>query len=165
MRYLLDANTYIQAKNQYYGIDICPAYWDWLDLQFEQSIIASVDMIGRELKDGADELAEWAKARPNHFIKNDDDATQKIFAQIVQTVMAGDYNPGNRDNFLAKADPWVIAKAKTIGATVVTNEAFVDVNARKVKVPNICKQFNVPCMNTFQFLRELKARFILGAHH
>ncbi|MFS2059288.1 DUF4411 family protein [Kosakonia cowanii] len=27
MRYLLDANTYIQAKNQYYGMDICPAYW------------------------------------------------------------------------------------------------------------------------------------------
>ncbi|HDG1674842.1 TPA: DUF4411 family protein [Kluyvera cryocrescens] len=27
MRYLLDANTYIQAKNQYYGMDICPAYY------------------------------------------------------------------------------------------------------------------------------------------
>lgn len=163
MRYLLDANTYIQAKNQYYGIDICPAYWDWLDLQFEQGMIASVDMIGRELKDGDDELAEWAKARPDHFIKNDDAETQKVFAQVVQSVMAGDYNPGNRDNFLAKADPWVIAKAKSIGATVVTNEAFVDTNARKVKVPNICKQFDVPCLNTFQFLRELKAKFVLSS--
>lgn len=58
MRYLLDANTYIQAKNQYYGMDICPAYWQWLDLQCEKGIIGSVDMIAQELKDGKDELAK-----------------------------------------------------------------------------------------------------------
>jgi hypothetical protein len=163
MRYLLDANTYIQAKNQYYGMDICPAYWDWLDIQFQQGTIASVDMIGRELKDGNDELAEWAKARPGHFIKNDDISTQQIFAEVVQAVMAGDYNAGNRDNFLAKADPWIIAKAKSIGAAVVTHESFVAPNTKKVKVPNICQQFGVPCINTFQFLRELDARFVLGS--
>ncbi|WP_081763821.1 MULTISPECIES: DUF4411 family protein [Nitrincola] len=28
MKYLLDSNTYIQAKNQYYGMDFCPGYWD-----------------------------------------------------------------------------------------------------------------------------------------
>lgn len=163
MRYLLDSNTYIQAKNQYYGMDICPAYWDWLDMQFQQGIIASVDMIGRELKEGNDELAEWAKARPDHFIKNDDAETQDVFSNLVQAVMVGDYNPGNRDNFLAKADPWIIAKAKAIGATVVTHEAIVAPNTKKVKVPNICQQFDVPCLNTFQFLRELNARFVLAA--
>ncbi|MFT4272507.1 MAG: DUF4411 family protein [Pantoea sp.] len=162
MRYLLDANTYIQAKNQYYGMDICPAYWHWLDLQNEKGIIGSVDMIGRELKDGNDDLADWVKARPSHFIRNDDSDTQTIFTELVQAVMAGDYNPGNRDNFLAKADPWIIAKAKSIGATVVTHESLIMAGTRKVKVPNICHQFDVPCINTFQFLRELKARFVLN---
>jgi hypothetical protein len=28
--YLLDANVFIQAKNQYYGFDIVPAFWAWL---------------------------------------------------------------------------------------------------------------------------------------
>ncbi|KMV34644.1 DUF4411 family protein [Franconibacter pulveris] len=164
MKYLLDANTYIQAKNQYYGMDICPAYWHWLDVQFDKGILGSVDMIGRELKEGNDELAEWAKARPGHFIKNDDAETQAIYTQLVQSVMAGDYNAGNRDNFLAKADPWIIAKAKSSGATVVTHESLVIEGTKKVKVPNICRQFDVPCMNTFQFLRELKARFVLGPY-
>ena len=163
MRYLLDANTYIQAKNQYYGMDICPAYWDWLDQQFEKGIIASVNMIGRELREGNDELAEWVRDRPGHFISNDDKPTQDTFADIAQSVMAGDYNPGDRDNFLAKADPWIIAKAKMLGATVVTHESVVAPNARKVKIPNICQQFEVSCLNTFQFLRELKARFVLGS--
>lgn len=162
MRYLLDANTYIQAKNQYYGMDICPAYWDWLDMQFGEGIIASVNMIGRELRDGNDELAKWVLARPGHFISNDDEPTQRIYAEIVQSVMDGDYNAGHRDNFLAKADPWIIAKAKTLGATVITHEASVAPNARKVKVPNICRDFEVSCLNTFQFLRELNARFVLG---
>ena len=162
MKYLLDSNTYIQAKNFYYGMDICPAYWDWLDQQFQLGTVASVDMIAKELKDGNDELAQWVKDRPEHFINNDDDETQSVFTEIVQAVVAGDYNPANRDNFLAKADPWIIAKAKTIGATVVTNESLAVQNTKKVKVPNICRQFDVPCLNTFQFLRELEARFVLG---
>jgi hypothetical protein len=76
--------------------------------------------------------------------------------------MEGDYNAGNRDSILAKADPWIIAKAQCLGATVVTHESVVAPNARKVKVPNICQQFDVTCINTFQFLRELNARFVLG---
>ena len=163
MRYLLDSNTYIQAKNQYYGMDICPAYWDWLDQQFEKGIIASVNMIGRELREGNDDLADWVRNRPGHFISNDDQPTQDIFADIAQSVMAGDYNSADRDNFLAKADPWIIAKAKTLGATIVTHESVVAPNARKVKIPNICQQFEVSCLNTFQFLRELKARFVLDS--
>lgn len=162
MRFLLDANTYIQAKNQYYGMDICPAYWDWLDQQFQLGVIASVHMIGTELREGNDELADWVGSRPAHFIKNDDPESQAVFAEIAQSVMAGNYNPGNRDNFLAKADPWIIAKAKSIGATVVTHEALVAPNTKKVKIPNICQQFGVPCLNTFQFLRNLRARFVLA---
>ncbi|BBL56725.1 DUF4411 family protein [Methylomonas koyamae] len=161
MKYLLDSNTYIQAKNFYYGMDICPAYWDWLDRQFQLGLVASVQMIGKELRDGDDELAEWVKFRPEHFIDNDDAETQSVFSVIVQSVATGDYNPGNRDNFLAKADPWLIAKAKTLGATVVTHEALLAPNTKKVKVPNICREFGVPCLDTFQFLRELNARFVL----
>lgn len=162
MKYLLDANTYIQAKNQYYGMDICPAYWDWLDQQFQYGVVASIHMIAKELKDGNDELANWVKDRPAHFLANDDVGTQAVFGKIAQTIMNGDYNAGNRDNFLAKADPWIIAKAKTIGATIVTHEALAGASTKKVKVPNICLQFGVPCVNTFQFLRELKARFVLA---
>jgi hypothetical protein len=28
--HLLDANVFIQAKNLHYGLDFCPAFWDWL---------------------------------------------------------------------------------------------------------------------------------------
>lgn len=159
MIYLLDANTYIEAKNSYYSMDFCPAYWAWLDNQFANGVAGSIDMIGRELRDGNDELAEWVKARKGQFIANDDDVTQAAFVQIIEYVMAQNFNPANRDNFLAKADPWLIAKAMSIGAIVVTHESLVSEATKKVKVPNICKQFGVQCINTFEFLRQTKAKF------
>ena len=30
MTYLLDANTLIEAKNRYYRMTVCPAYWSWV---------------------------------------------------------------------------------------------------------------------------------------
>ena len=33
MAYLLDADVFIRAKNLHYGLDFCPAFWDWLIAQ------------------------------------------------------------------------------------------------------------------------------------
>jgi hypothetical protein len=39
MAYLLDANVFIQAKNSYYGFDICPAFWEWIDQKSAEGVI------------------------------------------------------------------------------------------------------------------------------
>ncbi|MCA6059072.1 DUF4411 family protein [Thalassolituus sp. ST750PaO-4] len=163
MNYLLDSNTYIQAKNQYYGMAFCPAYWDWLDAKFASGEVGSIAFIGKELRDGKDELADWAKKRSPHFISHSDDETQGVYVEIVNHVMEQDYNPANRDQFLAKGDPWLIAKAKVLGATLVTHEATVAPATKKVKIPNICKEFGVRCITTFDMLHELQPKFTLEA--
>lgn len=112
MKYLLDANTYIMAKNFYYGMDICPGYWQWLDVQFASNVVGSVDMIARELRAGNDELSEWVKARPTHFIANDDQDTQIIFQQIVECVMMADFNAGSRDTFWQKPIPGLLLRVR-----------------------------------------------------
>tara|TARA_R110000744_G_scaffold63813_1_gene131253 strand:- start:43 stop:546 length:504 start_codon:yes stop_codon:yes gene_type:complete len=163
LRYLLDSNTYIQAKNQYYDMDVCVGYWEWLEIMFQAGEVCSIEFIGKELRDGNDELADWAKKQHHagYFAKHDDEATQAVFVDIVNFVMEKDYNPADRDKFLSKGDPWLIAKAKTTGATIVTHEATLVPATRKVKIPNLCVEFDVPCINTFDMLRQLKARFML----
>ncbi|WP_016956254.1 DUF4411 family protein [Catenovulum agarivorans] len=47
-------------------------------MQFANGLVGSINMIGRELKDGNDELAEWVKLRPGHFIANDDSARREL---------------------------------------------------------------------------------------
>lgn len=160
--YLLDANTYIHAKNLYYGFEICPAYWDWLDQEFATGKVASIDMVAIELKAGNDSLADWVKARPAHFLSCQDNDTQTILAEISQEVMQGHYTPHNRDNFLAGADPWIIAKAKVMSATVVSHESRITEQGKKVKVPNLCQHHGVECISTFELLHRLQASFKLG---
>lgn len=159
--YLLDANTYIHAKALYYNFDFCPAYWNWLDKEFAKGKVASVEMVADELKAGNDELVDWVKDRPTHFLACDDVATQKVVAVITSDLMQGNYNPQNRDNFLSGADPWIIAKAKVMGATVVSHESKITQQGKKVKVPNVCQQYDVQCISTFELLKRLQAKFVL----
>ncbi len=59
--FLMDSNTLIEAKNRYYGMTICPAYWQWLLLQNQTFFLASIGPVKDELTKGHDELADWAK--------------------------------------------------------------------------------------------------------
>lgn len=121
MKYLLDANTYIQAMNTYYYVDFCPAYWDWLDRQFNQGELASINMVYDELADDKDALATWVRQRKNQFIAVDDKPTQQVYSSIVNYIAQHPYfKPSEIDQFLAGADPWLIAKAKMTGAILIT---------------------------------------------
>lgn len=160
--YLLDANTYIQAKNEYYQMEVCPGYWTWLDSQFEAGCINSISLVYDELKSFGDELSSWVKERKEQFLDVADDETQARFTEIAQHVAElQNLKPGNLENFLSGADPWLIAKARSIGAVVVTHEALAPESARKIKIPNICRKFGVDYLNTFQLLKQLEACFIL----
>lgn len=63
MAYLLDANVFIQAKNLHYGLDFCPAFWEWLIESNAASAVFSIEKIEDEIEAGADELAGWARTR------------------------------------------------------------------------------------------------------
>ncbi|TPV56938.1 DUF4411 family protein [Aestuariibacter sp. GS-14] len=163
MIYLLDSNTYIQAKNLYYQMEFCPAYWDWLDLEFAKGQVSCISSVYDELVEYKDELSTWVKQRKEVFLPVADDETQSKFGEVVEYV----YGLENKDpvdvgNFLDKADPWIIAKASVLDATIVTHERLTPENSRKVKIPNIAKQFNVECVSTYALLKSLKARFILS---
>ena len=60
---LLDANVFITANNIYYGFDIVPAFWVWIEDQGLRRTLASTDLIYDELQHGGGELAQWAKER------------------------------------------------------------------------------------------------------
>ncbi|MCI0788728.1 MAG: DUF4411 family protein [Chloroflexi bacterium] len=57
--------------------------------------------------------------------------------------------------FLAKADPWIIAQAIEHGGKVVTFEAPVAENSYRVKIPNVCKQFGIKTTTVYEMLRAL----------
>ena len=68
---------------------------------------------------------------------------------------------GALDEFLGGADPWLIAKAMTMNATVVTHEQLNLAVRRKFLIPNVCQHFGVLFIDTFEMLNALEARFVL----
>lgn len=164
MRYLLDSNTLIEAKNRYYGIKFCPAYWDFIHKQNLASQVGSITIVQDELKKGNDELADWAKDNKQLFVGIDDEATQKSYISIVNHIApsSAGMRPGAMDEFLDGADPWLIAKAIVTGATVVTHETYNPSIKKKFLIPNICTDLGVRYITTFEMLEELEAEFILG---
>lgn len=164
MTYLLDANTLIEAKNRYYQMRVCPGYWDWLARNRLTGVLASVESIGAELRAGDDELAEWTTTHADLFLPESDEATQVAFGEVASHVasLTGQMKPGALDEFLDCADPWLIAKARSTGRTVVTHERFNREARRKFLIPNVCQHFGVEYIDTFALLNRLDARFVLA---
>ncbi len=79
MRYLLDSNTYIQAKNFHYNMNFCPAYWEWLDLKYLDGDIGSIKSVYEELyqSQNGDELSDWVRERRDQFVDIDDNVLHK----------------------------------------------------------------------------------------
>lgn len=164
MRYLLDANTLIEAKNRYYHMAICPGYWQWIQLKHQSGEVASIESVAEELLRGNDELKDWVAEHTDIFVPVSDGPTQTAFSEIAAYVAAESarMKPGAMEDFLAGADPWLVAKAMVTGAVVITHEAFNLEARRKFLIPNLCHQFNVRWMDTFQLLHTLKAEFVLA---
>ena len=163
MPYLLDTNVFIEAKNDFYGMDFCPAFWDWLVESNRAEKVFSIDKVRDELKAGEDQLSGWAKARGNNFfIPSNEAYLYEIKKEIenIERCLNNDYNPYSKRRFMAGADCFLVAHAKVRDYTVVTREVY-DENTKKAKIPNICKKVNVRHTSLSSMLSTEDVRFVL----
>lgn len=160
--YLLDANVFIEAKKRYYGFDICPGFWAYLEREMAAGSVRSLDAVKRELVAQADELSAWATAHEAFF----DTPTAKFAASMTQvgSWVTGPnltYSQGAVAEFLAKADSQLVAHAHAEGLVLVTDEGTHPRSVKRVMIPDACDAVGVAHMSTFQFLRLENVRFQL----
>lgn len=160
MAYLLDANVFIQAKRLHYGMDFCPAFWDWLDEQNKAGKVFSIQKVEDELVPFDDDLSEWAGQRGPAFFLRPDELVLSALQQVSQWVTGQQYEPAAVSMFLQVADCYLVAHALGHQCVVVTHEIASD--GRKVKIPNACIGLKIKCMTPYEMLRREKARFVLG---
>ena len=163
MLYLLDANTLIDAKRDYYPIDRIPEFWEWLIFKGEQGYIKIPIEVYEEFsdtkgKDGTkDELAIWSE-RPEvkKALLLNEEAEQNLVAKIIY----GGYVANPTDDELVKIgrDPFLLSYAlknienRCIVSTEVSKPSKKGANR---KAPDVCRDFNIRCINNFQMFREL----------
>ncbi len=66
-----------------------------------------------------------------------------------------------KKKFAPGADGWLVAYAKCHGYTVVTRERGNKKVRRRVPLPQVCTEFDVPCLDVFEMLQNLNIQFVL----
>jgi len=162
--YCIDANVLIQSWQKYYSLELCPDYWDILNELGKQGRIFIPEEVKNEIvvADNSDktedDLSKWLK-RSSIPIHKPTENVIACWQKILQT------DPSHRllvDNIKGRslADPWLIAHAMNANATVVTKENIDSaMNSKRVKIPNVCKNMGVRCIDDFEFIKEIGIKF------
>lgn len=158
--FLLDANVFIQAYQQYYPFDICPGFWGCLVALSEQGRLTSIDRVKMELQDHEDELKRWANGAPQLFASSGEALVVEAYHEVVQWVDANSqFKTRAKQGFAQKADGWLVAYAKVHNMTVATNEKQKPGAQARVPILNVCDRFGVLYIDTFEMLRRLDVQF------
>ena len=163
MLYLLDANTLIDAKRDYYPMQRVPEFWDWLVHHGENGNIKIPIEIYEEFfdkkdsKGNKDALAEWAELEKT---KNALILDEEADMDAVSRVTYGEYLPNPTDEDIQKIgrDPFLISYAlrdKDSRYVVTTEISKPSRKGANRHVPDVCDYFGIRHINTFSLANEL----------
>jgi hypothetical protein len=159
--YLLDANVFIQAKNLHYGLDFCPAFWEWLDVNGAAGRVLTIDKVADEIAAGDDELNDWMQHAGTRLVRRTDARIASHFGTVSAWATSQQYEPAAVNAFLQVADFYLIAHALADGHVVVTHEVPA-ASTKRIKIPNACVGLGLRFMTPYEMLRIERARFVLG---
>ncbi len=161
MSYLLDSDVFISAKNSHYGLDFCPAFWEWLVHKANTGTVFSIDKVADEIEAGQDDLSAWARDHGHVLFRRTPPTLAEQFTQVSTWVTTQNYTPAAINTFLQGADFYLIAHALAGQHVLVTKEVLANSPSR-IKIPNVCVGLGVRFMPPWQMLRTEQARFILS---
>lgn len=146
--YVFDSGPLIDLFRHYYP-ERFPTLWENFNTLVDTGRLISVREVANEISSRDDRLAEWAKDN-KHIFPTPDVFELTTVAEIFKIRHFQDIiRKQERLQGKPVADPFVVAKAKQLGAHVVTTEKFTN-NA--AKLPNVCKQFGVNHVNLEEFM-------------
>lgn len=163
VKYLFDANIFIESHNKHYHPSFCEKFWDWIVDGHNSGIFYSIDKIKSELirpPSIVDELSIRLRAKripDSFFITSLPDA--KIAASYGTLMDWLDFNSQYTVDAVKEfqshtiADPFLVATAMAHGYIIVTQEKPGSGSKKRVKIPDAATQNGVNCINLQQLLR------------
>lgn len=157
MTYLFDSNTFMEAARLYYSFELAPGFWEWLTSDRMKADIASVESVRDEISKGTGDLVNWSTTAPAGFWRPVAAVTVDAAAALSEwaTDPARNFKQSAVDEFLSSCDYWLIAEGMATGLTVVTREVSAPESRKRIKIPDACKPFGVPCEQPFPVYQKL----------
>lgn len=156
VKYLIDTNVFIQAKNMYYRFDFCGGFWDWVAAAHQDGLIYSIKKVRDELTAGVDQCSTWAKAMPSTFFLDDlnDSAVMAEYGKIMQWSGASHFKPAAIAEFAKQnvADAFLIAVAKSHNYSIVTQELGNPAARNRILIPDAAAVHGVNTVYVYDML-------------
>jgi len=164
--FLLDSSLFIEAYRRYYGLDICPGFWDCLLHHCIDQRLLSIDRVRDELKQGGGQLADWStQTATGLFASSREPLVVAEYGNVMAWVYGSTQFLGQaKADFASGADGWLVAYARVHGRTLVTQEVYNQSVKKRVPLPNVCREFGVVTTHTFRMLRVLDVKFHWQTH-
>lgn len=156
MLYLLDADTLITGERDAYRLRRFPVFWEWLRHQGTMEHVKVPLEQFEEVTAGRGDLVDW--------LTEDDTKAALLFAEevdraLVARVTLDGYGRLDENGIeQVGRDPFLIAYAAADPGqrTVVSFEVSAPgKRGANRKVPDVCRDFGVPCLNLYALIDVL----------
>lgn len=163
--WVIDTNSVLELHRVYNPLYFRPL-WDDVDRLIERGLLVSTRVNFDELEDrsGEESLREW-KIAHKHIFREPDEAEQRAVGEVLANFP--DLIDVNSD--ADQADPYLVAMAMKLKATVITEERLLDPSAvrnpnrkEKMRIPNVCAHYGIPCIRVVPFINSPAWRVVLS---
>ena len=159
MLYLVDTNVLINAARDYYPLDRVPQFWEWLWDMGRNGALKIPLEVYEEVTAGDDALVVWIKSNKSTMVL-DEFPSPEFATRVLEQGYARDLTDVAIEE-IGWADPFLVAYALADPSNrcVVTMEASKpSLRGANRRIPDVCADFEVRCINTFQLIRDLDFR-------
>ena len=152
--YCIDTSALIHAWVRAYPPDVLPPLWNRIGALIDGGrLIAPVDVLFELKKKEGDALYEWCKYRSQMFLEidgyqNEISYVMTKYPRLVDTVKGK-----------SGTDPIVIALALSRNPKLVVVTEEKGGSASKPKMPYVCNQEDLRCIDVLQFIRDQQWQF------
>jgi len=146
--YIFDTSSFVTLR-QFYPEDIFEPLHDALKVILESGKVVLIDMVLEELRDKEPKLYTYLKVT----VPKGKQLSFETYIVETQRIIQSYYDSKGKSHKL-KADPHIISCAKAEGLKIVTEELNSDVT----KIPYVCGQEKVDCINLIDFMRKEKIK-------
>lgn len=152
--FCIDSCSLMTAMRVTYPIKTFPGLWSKLAEAFDKQQIISTQIVYEEIEIGDDELVTWIKPLKSHFLRVDDDLLHEMALIVTKYPTLIDHTSPRE-----QADPYLIGLAKLKKGIVVTEETLVPSNARRTRIPNVCRDEDLESIKLIEMIGRFSWSF------
>ena len=144
--YSLDASSLIEAYHNY-PMGIFRSLWNELEKLIKSDRLKMPELVFDEVKD--EEIKKWCEEKElKPYIRVTIDQIDQNKAQALIPKLV---NPKTGES---GGDPWVIALAQDFQNCIVVTQEKASRNEDRPKIPNVCKDLDIECINLLELIKR-----------